>query len=168
MIEADYVRQMARYNAWQNNQLSGIVNAMDEEALRADRGGFFGSIAATLDHVLWGDQMWMSRFDASVPKPAGAIADSTNLTPTAAVWSAERFRLDGKIRLWARGLRNLDLSSDLEWFSGAAGRNVSKPLAICVMHFFNHQTHHRGQVHAMLTAAGQDAPVSDLFLMPET
>jgi len=56
---------------------------------------------------------------------------------------------------------------NLTWYSGAADREVTKPMALCVAHFFNHQTHHRGQLHAMLTADGMEAPVSDLFLMPE-
>lgn len=167
MIDAYYVRQMARYNAWQNKQLAVILHAMDQEALTADRGAFFGSIHSTVNHLLWGDTIWMSRFDPSVDPPEGGIAESVTLTPTIAVWGAERFRIDGKIRFWAQGLRNLDLTQDLTWYSGAAQMQITKPVALCVMHFFNHQTHHRGQVHAMLTAAGQEAPVSDLFLMPE-
>lgn len=167
MIDAYYVRQMARYNAWQNKQLAAIVHAVDQDVLSMDRGAFFGSIHGTLNHLLWGDTIWMSRFDPSVDLPVGGIAESVTLTPTISVWGAERFRIDGKIRFWAQGLRNLDLTQDLTWYSGAAEMQITKPLALCVMHFFNHQTHHRGQVHAMLTAAGQEAPVSDLFLMPE-
>lgn len=167
MIDAAFVRLMARYNAWQNRQLSPIVEAMDEADLTADRGAFFGSILATLNHLLWADRMWMSRFDADVPKPEGGIAESVAITPTIDVWSAERFRTDGRIRLWAGNLDTVSLRGDLSWYSGAAGREVRKPVALCVTHFFNHQAHHRGQVHAMLMAAGEDAPVTDLFLMPE-
>ena len=91
------------------------------------------------------------------------VSETTNIGD----WSAQRFDLDGKITLWADGLHMIDLKGDLNWYSGAAGQDMSKPYSICVMHFLNHQTHHRGQVHAMLTAAGQSAPVSDLALMPE-
>lgn len=167
MIDAAYVRLMARYNAWQNRQLSPVVEAMDEAELTADRGAFFGSIFATLNHLLWGDRMWMSRFDPKATPPEGGIRESVGVTPTISVWSAERFRMDGRIRLWADGLDTIALRGNLTWYSGAAGREVTKPIALCVTQFFNHQTHHRGQVHAMLTAAGRDAPVSDLFLMPE-
>ncbi|MEM6727609.1 MAG: DinB family protein, partial [Pseudomonadota bacterium] len=58
-------------------------------------------------------------------------------------------------------------AGDLSWFSGALGRDVTKPLAFCVAHFFNHQTHHRGQIHAMLTAAGHVPPDTDLFLLAD-
>jgi len=158
---------MARYNAWQNKQITGIVEAMSEAELRKDRGAFFGSIFGTLNHLLWGDTLWMSRFDPSVDAPSVPASAHTEFTPTIAVWSAERFRMDGKIRHWANSLRSLDLRSDLTWVSSLDPTPHSAPLTLCVAHFLNHQTHHRGQVHAMLTAAGQDAPVSDLIYMPK-
>nr|WP_204115156.1 DinB family protein [Shimia biformata] len=166
MISPEFCRTMARYNAWQNRQIQTACAGMTETELRTDRGAFFGSILATLNHLLWGDMIWMSRFDGG-PAPRGGIRESPDLCPTFAVWSADRFRMDGRIRQWAGGLHNLDLAGDLVWFSGAAGREVSKPVALCVTHMFNHQTHHRGQVHAMLTAAGQTPGDTDLFLMPE-
>lgn len=166
MIEAAFCREMARYNAWQNRQITGFAEALPAEETTRDRGAFFGSILGTLNHLLWGDLMWMSRFDGGAA-PAAPGADSPTLHPTIADWSAERFRTDGRIRRWADGLRNVDLQGSLSWYSGVVGAEVSKPVALCVVGFFNHQTHHRGQVHAMLTAAGSDAPVSDLFLMPE-
>jgi len=167
VIDAGYVRTMARYNAWQNRQLTEALQDVSDEVLRADRGGFFGSIMATLNHLLWGDTVWMSRFTTAVPKPDAGIPDSVDYTPTFAVWSAERFRMDGAIRMWSDTVRSLELSGQLSWFSGALGRDVQKPFELCVAHMFNHQTHHRGQVHAMMTAAGLQAPVTDLFIMPE-
>jgi uncharacterized damage-inducible protein DinB len=75
--------------------------------------------------------------------------------------------MDGRILLWAEKMQALDLLGDLRWFSGVMGREVTRPKGALIMHMFNHQTHHRGQIHAMLTAAGVRAPVSDLFFMPE-
>lgn len=167
MIDAGYVRTMARYNAWQNKQISRVVEVADPRVLDQDRGAFFGSIRATLNHLLWGDTLWMSRFDPSVAPPEGPKEDHIRITPTIAVWTAERAHLDGKIRYWAETLGNVDLLGDLTWRSGIEGRAMRKPLAFLICQFFNHQTHHRGQVHAMMTAVGLTAPVSDLFLMPE-
>ncbi|MEM6309875.1 MAG: DinB family protein [Pseudomonadota bacterium] len=174
MIEPGYVQVMSRYNAWQNRQLTQIVEVMDYDALTQDRGAFFGSILATLNHLLWGDRVWMSRFSDTVPapanlsKPGGGMPDTVSETTNVGDWSAQRFDLDGKIKAWADGLHMIDLKGDLIWYSGATGKELSKPLAMCVIHFLNHQTHHRGQVHAMLTAAGQNAPVTDIPFMPET
>ena len=166
MIDDRYCRMMARYNAWQNRQLTDNLQDVHLSELTRDRGAFFGSILGTLNHLLWGDLIWMSRFDGGAA-PEGGIKESPSRHPTLASWSAERFRTDGRIRHWAETVNNIDLAGELTWYSGAAGREVSRPLAMLVVHFFNHQTHHRGQVHAMVTAAGLTAPVSDLFLMPE-
>lgn len=168
MIDAGYVRLMARYNAWQNRQLTAALKDQPTKVLTEDRGAFFGSIMGTLNHLLWGDMMWMARFDPhhGAPPDVG-MDDSPRFTPTFAAWSAERFRLDGRISLWARRLNTIDLKGDLSWYSGVLKTDVTRPVAALVVHFFNHQTHHRGQVHAMLTAAGLKVPVSDIFLMPE-
>ncbi|SMX48516.1 DinB family protein [Maliponia aquimaris] len=165
-LTPDYCVMMARYNAWQNRQLKASFATLDAAALNADRGAFFGSILGTANHLLWGDRMWMARF-AGTPAPTAGIPDSPGLTASRADWEVERFRTDGDILLWAERVRAVDLAGDLRWHSGALGREVSKPMAVCVVHMFNHQTHHRGQIHAMLTAAGAKAPVSDLAFMPE-
>jgi uncharacterized damage-inducible protein DinB len=157
---------MARYNAWQNNGLREMIPAMDLDALHKDRGAFFGSIMGTLNHLMWGDQLWISRFDGGVGTDL-SIKESSDVPRTPAVWAADRLRLDARITLWAQSLTATDLEGDLTWYSGAVGREMSKPMTTCAMQLFNHQTHHRGQVHAMLTAAGQKPGDTDIPFMPE-
>ncbi|SFQ31153.1 Uncharacterized damage-inducible protein DinB (forms a four-helix bundle) [Roseivivax halotolerans] len=166
MIDASFTVQMARYNAWQNRQLKSIFKERGEAWLRETGQGFFGSIFATANHLLWADTIWMARFTQS-PAPKGGIAESIAFTDTLPDWDIARFRMDARILDWAENLRSTELFGDLTWYSGAQGREVSRPRALCVAHMFNHQTHHRGQIHAMLTAAGATAPVSDLAFMPE-
>lgn len=166
MITASYCLAMARYNRWQNTGLRAAMRALSVEALTENRGAFFGSIFGTANHLLWGDTMWMSRFDGW-PKPEVGIAGSTAFTADRALWDGARDEADAKIITWAQDLDENRLSGDLSWYSGAAGKNVSRPMAFCVTHFFNHQTHHRGQIHAMLTQAGWAPGDTDLFLMPE-
>lgn len=167
MISAGYVKTMARYNAWQNKQLMRILDAMSEDELRLERGAFFGSIMGTINHLLWADMLWMNRFDPSAPTPPCAAADALTMFPTFGTWSAERFRTDGVITLWAERVKSVTLHGEMTWYSAVMKQDFTRPIATCVAHFFNHQTHHRGQVHMMLTAAGQDAPVSDLILLPK-
>ena len=166
MITPEYCQTMARYNAWQNDGLRKMIPEMTRAELIQDRGAFFGSIFETLNHMLWGDAIWISRFDGG-QEPDPSIKDSTTFTPTAAVWAADRFRMDARITLWAAEVKAIDLTGDLTWHSGAAGRDVTKSKALCVMQMFNHQTHHRGQVHAMLTALGKEPNDTDLPFMPE-
>lgn len=166
MISVDYARTMARYNCWQNKAVIAAAETLDDAALRLDRGAFFGSILATLNHLLWADRLWMARLDGW-KRPEGGIAESPDLYPTLAAWKADRMRVDQKLVLWARGLRPAQLRGTMTWNSGSLGREFSKPIETCVLHMFNHQTHHRGQVHAMLTAAGVKTAGTDLVFMPD-
>jgi len=165
LITKDYCMEMTRYNAWQNVQIQAAMQTLGEEGAAADRGGFFGSILGTANHLLWADRIWMHRL-AGWPDPKGTPKSSTTLCPTVAVWGSERFHTDGLLREWAGRLNNLDLAGELEWTSTDGTRTSRMPRGRVLTHMFNHQTHHRGQIHAMLTAAGCAAPVSDLILMP--
>jgi len=167
MLTADYVALMARYNAWQNAQITRAIDGVSRHVLTEDHGAFFGSILGTLNHILWADRMWLHRFGVEEDRPEAGIEESTALTPTGPAWSAERFATDGRIKAWAKRVHSIDLTGDLTFYSGALGAAVTRPMAACVAHLFNHQTHHRGQVHAMLTRAGLTAPVTDIPFMPE-
>ncbi|MBF9033568.1 damage-inducible protein DinB [Rhodobacterales bacterium HKCCE2091] len=165
MITPGYVRTMARYNAWQNGCAYRVAEGLGDDARRQDRGAFFGSIHRTLSHLVWGDMMWMSRFDGG-EKPGGEPGGVDWLVD----WDelkARRAATDARIADWAAGVTQDTLDGDLTWYSGLSKAEMSKPMALCVVHFFNHETHHRGQVHAMLTAAGAKTGVTDLAWMPD-
>ncbi len=166
MIESGYARTMARYNRWQNASLFEAAETLPLAERRMDRGAFFQSIEATLNHILWADAMWMSRI-AGLPKPAGNIAGSVAFTPDWASLRQARAAMDEALIAWSDALPEGPITSDLRWFSGALGREMVKPLSFVVMHLFNHQTHHRGQVHAMVTAAGATPGDTDLFILPD-
>ena len=164
MITAGYARTMAAYNAEMNRRLYAAAGRLDDAERRADRGAFWGSIHGTLNHFLWGDQQWMSRFD-NWPKPEVAIKGSAGLIDDFAALRAARERADADISRWAAKVDDAWMAEDLVWFSGAAGREMRAAKGFLISHFFNHQTHHRGQVHAMLTTAGQETGDTDLFLL---
>ena len=166
-ITPGYCQMMASYNRWQNRSLFTAVDALGEAARRAERGAFFGSIHATLAHVLWADHMWMSRFAGWQAPPAG-IADSPRFVAGWAALHAAREAADAAIISWAHALRAQDVQGVMRWHSGALDREVSRPAGLCLVHFFNHQTHHRGQVHALVTSAGGVPDATDLFVMPAT
>jgi len=164
MITPAYIRTMAEYNAEMNRRLYGAAARLSDAERRQPRGAFWGSIHGTFNHLLWGDQQWMSRFD-NWPKPDVAIKQSAGLIEDFAALSAARQKADADISRWAATVDDAWLAEDLTWFSGAANREVRAPLPLLVAHFFNHQTHHRGQVHTMLTATGQQTGDTDLFLV---
>jgi uncharacterized damage-inducible protein DinB len=164
MITASYVRTMAAYNAEMNRRLYAAAARLGDAERRADRGAFWGSIHGTLTHILWGDRQWMSRFD-NWPKPAMPIKESAQMIADFAELRNAREQADGDIAQWAHTVNDAWLGGDMVWFSGAANREIRAPKRLLVAHFFNHQTHHRGQAHAMLTAAGQQTGDTDLFLV---
>ena len=164
MITPSYARTMAAYNTEMNRRLYEAAARIPDAERRRDRGAFWGSVHGTLVHLLWGDRMWMSRFDGwtrpDVPlqRSAEMIGDFNEL-------SAERPKADAAIEDWAARLTPEWLADDLVWFSGASGRERRENRGFLVMHFFNHQTHHRGQAHAMITACGEKTGDTDLMLI---
>lgn len=165
MITPEYCQTMARYNAWQNHSIYHAAATLDAAALEEERGAFWGGIRRTLAHLMWGDLLWISRFDGG----EGATVDAQRAADGydwPVLW-AERPKLDARIAGWAWMLTPEALAGDLTWHSGFLGRDMTRPKGACVAHFFNHQIHHRGQVHAMLTAAGAKPDDTDLPLMPD-
>lgn len=166
MVSKDYVRAMAAYNAEMNRRVYAAAGRLTEVERRAERGAFWDSIHGTLSHLLWADRIWLARFGIGAAPEAGLSGSAAWGGPFAAM-AARRVEEDGRIEAWAAGLEAADLAGDLTWTSGVTGREMTRPKALLVVHLFNHQTHHRGQVHAMLTAAGEDTGATDLpFVLP--
>ena len=164
MIDPGYVQRMARYNRWQNDNLYGVADTLPDAERRRDRDAFFGSIHATLNHLLWADRIWMSRL-AGTPRPAGGISESVSLHADWNDLKHERAHFDAVMLDWADRLDPGALAGELTWYSGAIKAELRKPRWLLVAHMFNHQTHHRGQVHCMLTQAGGKPGDTDLPLM---
>jgi uncharacterized damage-inducible protein DinB len=164
VITAAYATMMATYNAEMNRRIYAAAARISDAERRAERGAFWGSIHGTLNHLVWGDGVWMARF-AGWPKPAQTIRDSATCIEDFAELRATRERMDRDLLAWTQRLEDRWLAEEMAWFSGAAQREMRRPRGLLLSHFFNHQTHHRGQLHAMLTAAGEDTGDTDLFLL---
>ncbi len=167
MITPDYVRTMAAYNAEMNRRVHAAAGRLTPVERRAERGAFWDSIQATLSHLLWADRLWMARFGVGVA-PDVPLRESGLWVTDFALLSALRIEEDAAISAWAARVTPEELTGELTWWSGSVGREMTKSKALCVMQLFNHQTHHRGQVHAMLTAAGETTGDTDLpFVLPD-
>jgi uncharacterized damage-inducible protein DinB len=164
MISPQFAQTLARYNRWQNRSLYTAADGLSDAERRIDRGAFFRSIHATLNHLLWGDAIWMSRISDS-PRPTIGISESGAYCDDWETLKSERFAMDERMIAWADGLDEAWLFGDLSWRSAIPNAEVTKPRWQVVAHIFNHQTHHRGQVHAMLTAAGATPEATDLIMM---
>ncbi|HEY2185516.1 MAG TPA: DinB family protein [Xanthobacteraceae bacterium] len=164
LVSQSFVRIMAAYNAEMNRRIYAAAGRLPDSARWLARGAFWGSIHGTLCHLLWGDQMWMSRFDAW-PKPNVGIKESATLIADFQELSRARCDADARISSWAERVSEAWLAEEQVWFSMAANREQRQRRSLLVTHLFNHQTHHRGQVHAMITACGEQTGDTDLFLV---
>jgi len=164
LVTPAFVRTMAAYNAEMNRRIYAAAERLRESARRQERGAFWGSIHGTLCHLVWGDRMWMSRFDGW-DKPAISQKQSATLIADFEELHRARVDADQRISHWAARVTDAWLAEDQVWFSASVQREMSQPRSLLVTHFFNHQTHHRGQAHAMITAAGEQTGDTDLFLL---
>jgi uncharacterized damage-inducible protein DinB len=169
-------RWLARYNSWFNARLYDACEGLDDGERKRDRGAFFGSVHGTLNHVLWGDRLWLARFAAQDGAQAGAFAggllelppDAKHGTLLLADWAElrmQRERLDTAIEQWLAGLPD-DFPLRTMRYANTKGVPREHPAWMALTHFFNHQTHHRGQVTTLLAQAGIDPGTTDLIALP--
>jgi uncharacterized damage-inducible protein DinB len=166
LVGPGFVRMMAAYNAEMNVRLYEAAGRLSDGERRRERGAFWGSILGTFSHLMWADQLWMSRFDGWAT-PAINQKQSAGMFPDFATLHSARVEADAKIIAWAGRVDEAWLGCDQTWFSGSVGREVTLPRGVLMAHFFNHQTHHRGQAHALITASGEKTGDTDLAFIPQ-
>ncbi|MFG1350818.1 DinB family protein [Xanthobacter autotrophicus] len=152
----------AAYNAWANRRLYAAARAQGEDACGRQAGAFFGSVTATLNHLVVGDRIWLSRFEGKAPP---ALKLDTILAPRLADLEPLRSAEDARIIGFIAGQDAQSLSAEIS-YANMSGQTFRQSLASALDHVFNHQTHHRGQVHALLTGLGgrDAAPSLDLIV----
>ncbi len=156
------VKQFSLYNQWMNQKLYAACERLSDQERKADRKAFFRSIHGTLNHLLLGDKVWLSRF----------LNQSFNVTGLDQILyeefsdlKREREGTDEEIITWANQLTEQKLLSEFRF------RSISNPgpkvclLWQAVAHFINHQTHHRGQITTLLSQAGINPGITDFIAM---
>ena len=164
MITASHSQLMAQYNEWMNSRLYALCASLPDAELRKDRGAFFQSIYATLNHIAYGDLAFLSRFTGNpsvVPDPG------EDLFGTFGVLRAERAALDQRILVWSASLSPAWLAEPLTYKSKIDSKTRTVPKWVLVTHMFNHQTHHRGQVTTLLSQMGLDVGPTDIPFMSQ-
>lgn len=165
MISADYCRVMVRYNTWQNTSLVTAAGGLTHAARHKDRGAFFQSIAATLNHLYWADALILQRLKGN-ERPEETIKHSLTSPSDWECFEIMRSKRNEEIEEWAALLVDTDLDGIVVWYPGDGSTRIERQKTLCVVELFNHQTHHRGQIHAMLTAAGAKPEPTNLSLLP--
>ena len=172
-VIANY-RLLAQYNRWFNLRLYDACEQLSDEERKRDRGAFFGSIHHTLMHLVLADKMWLQRFkrqgvtfdalpDTLLAVPEG-LDYTSNLHPDWQPLRQTRDAVDAAVEAWLAEMSPEFPSSTMRYIN-TEGVQREHPAWQALTHFFNHQTHHRGQVTTLLTQAGVDPGVTDLVAL---
>ncbi len=157
MIDSRYTSVMSNYNKWFNERLYACCESLSEEELRRDQGAFFKSILLTLSHVADADERFLGAFSGN---PVQRQEERT-FASFAELRSA-RTLLDDRMVAWASTVTPSWLSEQITFVSQTDGAPRTVERAVFVLHMFNHQTHHRGQVSTLLSQLGLDVGLTDL------
>jgi uncharacterized damage-inducible protein DinB len=154
--------RLALYNSWANRRLYDAAALVSDREYRADRGAFFKSLHGTLNHLLVGDRVWMRRFTGEGEAPTRL--DAILYEDFHDLWRAREIE-DRRIESYVDGLDERALNASFSYSTITSPAKVEQVLSEALDHFFNHQTHHRGQAHCLLTAIMGTAPSLDLVML---
>jgi len=160
MMTPSYFQTLARYNQWANERLYAACAELTDADYRAPRQAFFGSIHGTLNHLLVADRIWMGRLDGP---ESGLKQLNEILYEDFAELRAARVAEDRRILHFVDGLSQEALAGVLV-FKTTTGASMETPWVWTLAHLFNHQTHHRGQAHGLLSQTAVAPPPLDLLL----
>lgn len=163
MDSLDPLQIHARYNRWMNEHLFNLCDGIPDHDRRQDRGAFFRSIHGTLNHILLADRLWLGRF-LDRPFPVRALDDE--LYRDYETLKAERRATDAEIEAYVGGLSEAVLMAPITFTSVVDAQRRTFRLHDCLLHFFLHQVHHRGQITTLISQLGVDIGVTDLIGMP--
>ena len=156
----DHFRMFARYNRWANATLLAALEPMSDADWHRDAGVFFRSVHGTLNHLLVADMIWLSRFTG---RPGAPTRLDAILHEDRAGLLAARSEMDAKLLKWVEGLDEATLNGEFTYTPVTNPEPVTQRFAPALAHVFNHQTHHRGQIHAATTRFLDVSPAIDLI-----
>ena len=159
MLKKHFV-MMAGYNRWANRLLFDAASMLTDEEFRRDTGAFFASMDGTLNHLLVADLIWMHRFTGKGELPGKLdliLHDEFDELRDA------REATDERIIDWIAELTDDDLAGRFTYVTTTEMKTISQRLSPALAHLFNHQTHHRGHAHMILSVLGETPPSLDLI-----
>jgi uncharacterized damage-inducible protein DinB len=165
---------LAQYSTWMNRSIYETCATLNDEERKRDLHAFFGSIHRTLNHLLLTDRVQLGRFIGADRtrsfdvdgRPIEIRSLDQELYADFATLRREREKTDALIETWTTNeITAESLSRDMIYDAMSAAARYRVPMWIAVTHFFNHQTHHRGQITTLLSQLGRDSGVTDLMAL---
>jgi uncharacterized damage-inducible protein DinB len=165
MSTRQHYLMFAAYNRWANERVYAEAAALTEDAFVRDMGAAFKSLMGTLNHLLVTDRIWMKRFTGTGDAPSSLDTILHRALPDL---TAARIDEDARIINWIADSSEATFAGRFSYLTVTDMRTISQRLAPALSHLFNHQTHHRGQAHAILTALGRPSVALDLIYFQRT
>jgi len=159
----EFLNQMNRYSRWMNGKLLAECSKLTDAQRKADRSAPFRSIHGIWNHLLLADRLWLSRFGL---EPFTSTSLDQEIHADWDDFRASRAQTDDMVDRWLQTMTPEVLTGDLSFTRLAGGGEFTFSYQKCAIHFFNHGTHHRGQITALLEQAGGDCGVTDLLVCP--
>lgn len=156
----DYFKFLGLYNMWANRTLYEAVATLSQDDIALDRNAYFGSILGTLNHLLLADRVWMARLSQ---EDLGWFRSLDQILY--ADFGQLREQREASDQKLVSVIQQTAVTGDLNYVN-SQGKAVCMPLSVVLGHVFNHQTHHRGQVHGLLSQVGLKPPALDIAYFP--
>lgn len=164
---------MAEYNSWMNEKIYSICKQIPHEKLHQNLGAFFLSIIGTLNHILVADIIWLKRF-SDHPKNYSSLDYIRSIKKPHSLnqiiydriedLTLEREKIDQIIKDFILEITEEDLENSFS-YKNMKGEHFNKKFSYIILHFFNHQTHHRGQVSTLLSQLNLELGITDLLVL---
>jgi len=162
-VVVEQFKIQAQYNKWMNDHFYKLCDSISDEERKRNAGAFFKSIHGTLNHILLGDRLWMSRFHNS---SFDIKSLDQELYSNYEELKKQRVITDSNITDYIDSLTDDTLNQPITFVSKVKHSEHTYILKDCVLHFFQHQIHHRGQISTLISQLGIDIGVTDMMWMP--
>ncbi|MFV1985375.1 MAG: DinB family protein [Thiohalomonadales bacterium] len=159
----EQLKIQAQYNKWMNDHFYTLCDSISDEERKRDTGAFFKSIHGTFNHILLGDRLWMSRFQGTT---FDVESLDQELYSDYGELKNQRIITDKTIAQYVESLTNEVLDKPITFVSKVKQSEHTYILRDCILHFFQHQIHHRGQISTLISQLGIDIGVTDMMWMP--
>jgi len=158
-MDKTYFLTQATYNRWANKKLYDVVETLSPADFAKDGGAYFKSIQGTLNHLMFGDWAWVLRLRGK--SSAHLVMDKIYHADFASLKQA-RLEADEDLITFVTEMSDDFLSGTIT-YNNIQGVEYTMPVAMVLTHIMNHGTHHRAQVHTLLTQLGLEVPSLDLI-----
>jgi uncharacterized damage-inducible protein DinB len=158
MLTMAQVRELFTYNAWANRKLFSALAALSAEDYKRDLKTSFGGVNGTVNHIVWAEQLWLSRWLGAPPPAVAQGRDLDTLQAAQARWES----IEQERTRFLNGLNDASLANVII-VKASTGGEFRHALRETLLHTADHSTYHRGQIIAMLRQLGRTPPATGMI-----